>query len=202
MNSSMQQRQHLHHFLINITSNMKTIYIVTWKSGTGKWTFCEYFLDRKKSITYKPSSLTARILQEFNIPETRENYSKMMHVLRDTFTQDIYVFAAYEFIEKYNDKQIIMDGIRKISFIRKIKERYECKVIYIESDNQTRWNRIKNRGEKDNESEMSFEEFLKEDSLKSEKELDEIRLMADIIIENNGSKESFLKQINNIYLVK
>jgi dephospho-CoA kinase len=178
---------------------MKTIYIITWKSGVGKWALCQYLAKRDNCVIFKPSSLTARILQEFNIPETRENFSKMMHTLRANFSQDIYVFAAYEFIENCTDNQIIIDGIRKIHFIKKLQEMYDCKVIFIDSTDSNRWQRIKDRWEKHNESSMSFDQFLIEDWLASEQEIEEIRSIADSMIENNWNKEEFYKKLDSIF---
>jgi dephospho-CoA kinase len=96
-------------------------------------------------LIWRPSDLTREVLREFDIPETRENLSKMMYVLRNRFTQDIYLYAAKEHIEKYKNITIFFDGIRKIHFIQELQKIYKCTLLYIDTPTHIRYERIRER---------------------------------------------------------
>ena len=122
-----------------------------------------------------------------------------MHVLKNRFTQDIYVYAAKECIEKHHDTPIFFDGIRKTHFIKRLQESYDCKIIFLDATLRIRYDRLKERWDKSWESEMSYEQFLSDENLESEKENLAIRELADIVIENNSTKEELFEQIE-IYI--
>lgn len=96
-------------------------------------------------LIWRPSDLTREVLREFSIADTRENLSKMMHVLRNRFTQDIYFYAAKECIEKHHDAPIFFDGIRKTHFIKRLQESYDCKIIFLDATLRIRYDRLKER---------------------------------------------------------
>ncbi len=172
------------------------IVIICGPSGAGKGTVCDYLAQKMKGLIWRPSDLTREVLREFALPDTRENLSKIMHVLRNRFTQDIYVYAAKEFIDKNTGTFIIFDGIRKIHFIQKLREYIPCTLVYIDALTQLRYERMTERWDKSWESEMSYEQFLSDENLESEKENNAIRELADIVIENNGTKEELFEKID------
>ena len=152
---------------------MKKSYIICGKPGAGKWTAVAYLREKFDGIIFRPSDLTRSILRAFSLPESRENLSKLMHILRKEFTQDIYIHSAREYIQKNPEKVIIFDGIRKLHFIDNIQNEHSCMLIFIDTDDHIRYERLKNRWEKSDEIGMSFEEFLQWESLESENENDD-----------------------------
>lgn len=177
------------------------IYIICGPSGAGKWTTCDYLARKMNGLIWRPSDLTREVLREFSIADTRENLSKMMHILRNRFTPDIYVYAAKEYIEKHHDTPIFFDGIRKIHFIKRLQESYDCKIIFLDATLRIRYDRLTDRWDKSWESEMSYEQFLSDENLESEKENNTIRELADMVIENNSTKDELFGQIDT-YIMK
>ena len=47
---------------------------------------------------------------------------------------------------------------------------------------------------------MSYEQFLSDENLESEKENNTIRELADMVIENNSTKEILFRQIDSLIL--
>ncbi len=69
-----------------------------------------------------------------------------MHAMRRIFGNDIYIHSAIRFINQHDTECIVFDGIRKLHFIEKLKEYSEnTKVIYLDSDGEIRYHRIRNR---------------------------------------------------------
>ena len=88
----------------------------------------------------------------------------------------------------------IFDGIRKVNFIEAIKREWST-IIYIESHADIRYAHIQNRGEKYDEDDMSYDDFLRDESLESESDIWAMRDIADIVVENNETKEKLLGKI-------
>ena len=174
---------------------MNHITIICGRSGAGKGTLCSYLCEKVDGLIWKPSLLTGKVLDEFDIPNTRENLSNMMQVLRSEFTEDIYIHAARAYIEKHPNTPLFFDGIRKIHFIKKLQEIEKCTIIYVDAALQIRYERLSNRWEKLTESSMTFEQFLSDESLESEAENEMIRNMADRVIENTSTKEDLYESI-------
>ncbi len=170
-------------------------YIICGAIGSGKWTASRYISEQTGGNIFTLSSIPGRFLKEFDIRETRENYAKMSWLLRSTFWGDIFSRAVELFIENSPDTIVIFDWPRRVSVIEKIQELTESKLIYIDAPVQIRYDRIVWRSAKHDESLLTFEQFLEHEDLNTEKELDSIREIADIIIENNGTREGLFRKI-------
>ncbi len=87
-----------------------------------------------------------------------------------------------------------------MNVIEKIMELTDAMIIYIEASDEKRYERIQTRWEKLDEGSLTLEQFLEQEELNTEKELETIRNMADIIIENIGTKEELFAKIDTILL--
>ncbi len=115
----------------------------------------------------------------------------MSSLIREVFGEDAFVRAVDKFLDGFEGSTIIFDGPRKVNLIRKIEERTEAKIIFIDAIPEIRYEGIIERSEKQNESTLSYEQFLEQENLKTEGEMEEIRALADIVVENNGEREEF-----------
>jgi dephospho-CoA kinase len=73
--------------------------------------------------------------------------------------------------------------------------RYDQIFTFLDATLRIRYDRLKERWDKSWESEMSYEQFLSDENLESEKENNAIRELADIVIENNSTKEALFRKI-------
>ena len=56
--------------------------------------------------------------------------SKMMSLLRQEFSPDIYFYAGKKVLDSNKEKSIVFDGIRKLYFIEYLKTQTKCIVVY------------------------------------------------------------------------
>jgi len=173
--------------------------IICGRSGAGKWTVCKYLIEKTDGIIYQLSSISRKILQEFDIPETRESFSKISSLIRSLFWENIFAEMAVKFRRENTKNIIIFDGVRRKNVIHTLKEEGNCIVIFIDTKTPIRYERIIKRGEKHNEASLGFEEFLEEEKLKSEVEIDSIKDIADIVIENNGTEQELKQQLDTLF---
>ncbi len=173
-------------------------YIICGRNGSGKGTLSEYLAKELNAPVFRLSDIPRRFLEEFDIPETRENFSKMSSLIRELFGEDAFVRAVDKFLDRFEGNTIIFDGPRKVNLIRKIQERTEAKIIFVDTSPEKRYERILKRSEKDNESCLSYEQFLEQENLQTEREMDEIIALANILLENNGTREEFFRKIDSL----
>jgi dephospho-CoA kinase len=69
-------------------------------------------------------------------------------------------------------------------------------LLYIDTPTHIRYERIRERWDKLWESRMSYEQFLWDENLESEKENSIIQELADIVIENSGSQKELFGKID------
>lgn len=175
---------------------MKQSFIICGAIGSGKWTVWDYISRHTGGSIFTLSNIPGNFLRAFDIRETRGNYAKMSWLLRSTFWEDIFLRAIERFIANSHDTILIFDWPRKVNVIEKIQELTESTLIYIDTPPKIRYERIHMRWEKHDEISLTFEQFLEQEGLTTEKELEEIRKMADIVIENMGKKEELFERID------
>ena len=175
------------------------IYIICGPNGSGKSIVVEYLREKYDAKVFRPSDIARTFLEEFDIPVTRTHLSRMMWLLRRELTSTVFIPPALQFLSENRDAICIFDGIRKVHFIEAIKKEWAT-IISIESHPDIRYARIQNRGEKEDEDDMSYDDFLRDESLESESDMWAIRDMADIIVDNSGTKEELYRVLNHSLL--
>lgn len=172
------------------------------EKGSGKQTFVNTLKKIAPNLDVRQvrfSDILAQTLVLWDIPVTRANMQTLSLIMNEAFGQTALARAARFSLEGDNADVIILDGIRRESestFVRSFQNNI---LIYITADQKLRYQRLKNRSEKVGETGLTFEQFLKEEQSKAEKEIPEICKKADIKIENNKSLEEFKKRIEEIY---
>jgi dephospho-CoA kinase len=177
--------------------NMQIIGLVGEK-GSGKDTFSKYLteISDKKIAHIRFSDLLKETLKLWDIELTRANLQKLAQLLED-FGPGTIAHGLEKQIQKTEAEIIILDGIRWKPDIELLKKFPNHKLVYITANPKFRFERLKSRGEKVGESEMSYEQFLKEETAPNEVLIAEIGADADLKIVNNGSIEEFDQEIKN-----
>lgn len=169
---------------------------LTGRIGCGKTTLSAYIQEK---YNFQKLSFVDKIL----IPELRK---RKKIVNRKNLQQ-----VGREFYLKYGDiklTELLLEGIESTArwiiddirypttanFIR-IKFPNNFWIIGVKTDIQIRFQRVLARGK---EGEISYEDFLKMDSAPTEKQIDEVLLQADYLIENNGTLANFYQQCDKI----
>ncbi len=166
------------------------------EKGSGKDTFAKYLseISEQKINHIRFSDLLKQTLKLWDLPITRANLQKLAQVLED-FGSGTVAHGLEKQINETDAEIIILDGIRWKPDVELLKKFPKHKLVYITADPKLRFERLRNRGEKIGESEMSYQQFLEEEKAPNELLIPEIGSGADLKIENNGSIEEFDSQI-------
>lgn len=171
------------------------------EKGSGKDTFAKYLqeISDKKIAHIRFSDLLKQTLKLWDLPLTRANLQKLAQVLED-FGAGTVAHGLEKQIQSTQADIIILDGIRWEPDVELLKKFPEHILVYITADPKLRFERLKNRGEKIGEAEMTFEQFSDEEKAPNELLIREIGSKADVKIENNGSIEEFDAKIKQFCL--
>lgn len=166
------------------------------EKGSGKDTFAKYLQEiSDKTVAHiRFSDLLKQTLKLWDLPQTRANLQKLAQVLEE-FGSGTVAHGLEKQIQSTKADIIILDGIRWNPDVELLNKFPEHKLVYITADPKLRFQRLKNRGEKDDEANLSYEQFQEEEKAPNELLIPEIGSEADHKIENNGSIEDFKKQV-------
>lgn len=176
---------------------------VIGEKGSGKETFANLLaeiLPHKKVLGIATSNILKQTLSLWDLPDIRENYTKLVISMEEVFGAGTLARANKKLIEQSDAEIVVVDGLRRypeIDLIRSFPQNY---LVYLTASPQVRFERIKNRAAKENETSMSFENFMQEENLETERLIKEMAKGADYTIENNEGLEEFKQKINGFVL--
>ncbi|MBI2593200.1 AAA family ATPase [Candidatus Daviesbacteria bacterium] len=180
---------------------MKSIIGLVGEKGSGKDTFAKFLKEiiKDKSVVHlRFSDLLRQTLKLWGLGETRSNLQKLAQLLEDGFGPGTVAHGIEIQIQNTQADIIILDGIRWQPDVKLLKKFPGSTLIYITADPELRFERLKKRGEKDGENNMSLEQFRKEEKAKNELLIPEIGKKADIKIENNASLKDFKLKVEEV----
>ena len=130
--------------------------------------------------------------------KSRDNLQLLSTILRQSYGEDTLAKVMYH--DAINDKHeiVLIDGVRRITDIETLMKVPEFKLVYIETDIEKRYERIKVRGENPDDGTKSFEEFVAANSNESELQIKELKNYANVIVDNNGSYDDFYQQVEKL----
>ncbi|OGE31699.1 hypothetical protein A2631_00960 [Candidatus Daviesbacteria bacterium RIFCSPHIGHO2_01_FULL_44_29] len=170
------------------------------EKGSGKETFTELLkeiLPNKKIQGVRTSAILMKTLKTWGLPDIRENYSKLVISMEQTFGAGSLARANKQLIDREEADIVVIDGIRRQPEVDLVKSFPRHCLLYLTADPKLRFARLKSRQEKENEKNMTFEGFLAEESLPTEQFIPQMGQEADYRIENNGQIERFKDQIKD-----
>lgn len=176
----------------------KLILGIAGEMGSGKEAVTSHLSDVYSASAHNFSQILKDILERLYLPITRENFSPLSLALRKTFGEDILAKAMFQ--DAVNDKTdiIVVQGIRRQEDMAFLREFANFKFLYVDVDMETRFERIKKRKEKENDSSMTFEEFKASHEYETEKTILGLKDDADYIIKNNGTYAELYAQIDRV----
>ena len=182
---------------------MKLVIGLVGEKGSGKQTFVNFFKDLNPNLKIgqvRFSDILAQTLLMWDIPITRSNLQQLSIAMDKTFGSKTLAHAAKFNIEGETADIIIFDGIRGFAQVDMIKTYPKNIIVYITAKQKLRYQRLKNKSEKVGETGLSFEQFMKEEKVKTELEIPKLGKMADVKIENNGTLDEFKTKIKQLLL--
>lgn len=160
---------------------MKEIFIITGRTGAGKTTLCkrveEYF--NYPLITF--ASMGKKFANENGYNRLRECHLAMgLEEFKAKISEHI-LDTISECLKTYDN--IIIDGLYIDDVVRVLKENYSCKMMYLKTDDDIRYERIGKR--LSITIEKAKEENAIKERLKDEVGIEKLIEDADFIIDGN-----------------
>ncbi|HXK37692.1 MAG TPA: AAA family ATPase [Candidatus Paceibacterota bacterium] len=176
----------------------KQIIGITGPIAAGKGTIAEYFKERHNATLFRFSSSLFSIVEILGLPNDREHLSRLSRVLREGFGEDTLARALATQVEKSTAPLIIVDGVRRPDDVTFLERQPGFRLIYIDAPMETRFARMKLRGEKSDDVEKTMEQFVNDHKLESELLIDGLKARSAVIIDNSGSKEELYAQLERL----
>jgi len=179
------------------TSNKKIVGIIG-EMASGKTTVSDYIKEKYGAQTFRFSDMLGDILDRLYLDRTRGNYQTLSTALRQSFSEDLMSKVLVEDLRRADSDVVVTEGIRRPTDVTFLRELPNFKMIALNVDTRTRYDRLTARTEKVDDQQKTWEEFEKENSAESEQEIANIAKAADHTIDNTGSIEDLHKQIDEI----
>lgn len=174
---------------------------ITGENGAGKSTVLQRLIGNLERIsiqTTRFSDILTETLALWGIQPTRQNLQLLPQVMNKAYGEGSLSKAMALRISSFDADIVIVDGVRWISDMKLIRSFPYNKLIYVTAPAEVRFNRIKTRNEKVGERDLTWEQFLAEDSAPNEVEIPRIGMGADFKINNNLSQAVLINTTEKI----
>lgn len=171
----------------------KIILALAGEMGCGKGTLTKYLIEKHNAEVYRFSNPLRDILDRMHREISRNTMQQLSTALRQTFGDDILSEIILSDVGKSTAPFIVIDGVRRESDIKYLRNLQGFKLIYIDADIFTRYTRVTFRGENSSDTTKTIEEFMRETEAEAESRIRELKNISQIILENNGTIEELEK---------
>jgi len=177
---------------------MKIIIGLVGEQAAGKGTVASYLEEKYGAAKIRFSDSLFDILKRLHLPPRREHLVTLSEILRAAFGEDQLSRVVADDAFSIPNELLVIDGVRRLDDLATLEKLPEFRLIAIEATVEIRYERLKKRGEKPGETELTFEEFVKSHDLPTEKTIAEVARLATEKIINNGSREDLHSQIDSL----
>ncbi len=167
---------------------------------SGKTTAKEILEQDFKAESFHFSRFLGQLLDLLDLEKNRKNLQDLGLFIKETYGQDILVKTALEYSKDSQAEIFLMDGLRTKEDLLTLKDIPDARIIYLKAEPKTRYQRMLQRSEKIGETQESFENFLKSEQHDVDAQLLGLEKYADVVIENNGSKEELREKLRKALL--
>jgi dephospho-CoA kinase len=176
---------------------MKTIIALSGKMGSGKTAASDFLHEKYGAKQMRFSQILMDVLSRLHVPASRENLQKLGHALRSSVGENVVVDAFKADLEAEDAEIIVVDGVRYPNEVDLVRSFPEGILLFLDAPQKVRYERCVKRGEK-GEASISFKEFAESEKKPTERHLDEIKKLADFVVENEGPLSELRKRIEEI----
>lgn len=176
----------------------KIIIAITGEMASGKDAVTKHLVEKYQAHPFYFSDSMRAVIRLLHLEETRENLAKLSRALRQTFGEDVFAKVIEAEVKKDEHRLVVIDGVRRLSDIACLRQDPDFVFVYVEAASEKRYERLAKRKQNIDDSAKTYEEFLHDHTLETEVAIPLLRSEADYVIDNNGTIESFYKQIDDI----
>lgn len=166
--------------------------------ASGKGTMAEYLQKNHQAGVHRFSSVLRAVAQKMYLEENRENLQKISTIFRENFDDNILSAVVAKDALKDDHLVVAIDGVRRLADIEYLKQLDGFCLVYIETSLEKRYERIVLRGENSDDATKTFQQFEKDHQREAELQIKDLKKEAQFVLDNNGSKEEFYRQIDEI----
>ncbi len=175
----------------------KLIIGLVGQAGSGKGTAADYLREKYKAGYIRFSGILGTVLETLGIEKSRENFTKLSDALRKQYGEDALSYAVEKIALSAPEDMVVIDGIRRPEDIVALEPLPHFKLISVEVPAEIRFERMKKRGEKATESQMTWEQFEREEKFPTEITIPSVMARAWKTIPNKGSREELESKIDS-----
>lgn len=164
----------------------------------GKGTTGDYLIQKYKAERKKFSDCLGDIADRCYLEKNRVNLQGISTALRSFYGDDFLSKVLFNDIKKSRAKIIIIDGVRRKGDIKNFIKLPNFYLIFIETEPKIRYKRLLLRGEKTDDKNKSYKDFLKDSNNEAEKQIDSLRSISAFFIKNNTDLKYLYSQVDKI----
>ncbi len=171
----------------------KLLFGLVGLQGCGKGTLADILTQQYGAGYFRFSAVIGDILNRLAIEKTRENFIKASVALRESFGEDVFSYAIETAALAAPQEIVVIDGIRRPEDVVALEPLPHFHLIAIEANAELRYERMKKRGEKATEANLTWEQFLNDEQAPTERGIPFVMNRAKYRLSNNGTREQFLQ---------
>lgn len=174
---------------------------ITGTIGAGKGTIVEYLVEKRSFQHFSVRSFLLEEIRRQKLPENRDSMFNLANQLRtmhgSSFVTDQLYFQALK-----TGKNCIIESIRTPGEIKSLREKSDFFLIAVDAEPEIRYQRIRLRQSETDK--ISLETFLENENREMDttdpnsQNLRKCIEDADFIVQNNGTKEELIIQVEEI----
>lgn len=176
----------------------KLIIGITGLMASGKGTAAKYIVEQYGASSHRFSTMLRDTLDRYYLPHTRENMVIVSEIMREYFGQDILAKVMAEDAKNDTSDIVVIEGIRRMADITHLQVLPNFILVRIVAEPETRFARLSIRGENADDSTKTYEQFIRDHELPTEKTIPEVMGHATEILDNNLEQEELGKQIDHL----
>lgn len=177
---------------------MKKIIGLVGRQGSGKGTIAKLLQKEYGAKLFRFSAILGDVLSRIAVEKTRENLIALSEALRKTFGEDVLAYAIERDAATSDADVVVIDGIRRVEDIAALEPLPQFKLIFVDAPAKLRYERMRGRGEKPGEREMTWDTFLHDEHAGPELTIDDVAKRAAHRIDNSGTEEELEAKIREI----